>query len=74
MAERLYALVEAYLRFGRDAELAGYSRRAAAYRSVANMLGVLYTGNNPAAVDFLARYPEPDDSGVSVADDDGSPD
>lgn len=54
---RLLGLVEAYSKMGSDAERAGDCRRAASYRSVANMLGFLVQGGEPVAVDFLARYP-----------------
>jgi len=57
-ADRLGVMVEDYLKLGSEAEKVGHGRRAASYRSVANMLGVLLQGSNPSAVDFLARFEE----------------
>lgn len=54
---RLEGLVAAYVALGNTAEAAGDCRRAASYRSVANMLGVAFLGMSPTPVDFLARYP-----------------
>lgn len=56
-ADRLKVMVEDYLKMGADAERVGHDRRAASYRSVANMLAVAL-GGHPVVVDFLARFEE----------------